>query len=129
MTITLNRIIETRDGTFGQLVTDENIFYTVERNKDGEHPRIPAGTYNIHLDVYHKGNYPAYEIEVPDRDRILIHAANLASELLGCVAPGLSMGFLDNKLAVLDSRKALGRFMTSLNDAQTETIVVNDPTS
>lgn len=67
--------------------------------------RIPAlQDYQCVMDHYHRGDYPAYEIiwpwdedgdGRPDRDRLLIHAANAVRNrggelsLLGCVAPGL----------------------------------------
>lgn len=68
--------------------------------------RIPSGhDYTCRRDFYHGGQYEAFEIEWPwdedgdgrpDRDRLLIHAANAVRNrggelsLLGCVAPGLA---------------------------------------
>lgn len=133
MTINLRRLIETRDGTFGTLMVPVNhgggvaTYFTVERQSEGEHPRIPAGVYRMNLDRYHQLDIPAYEIVVPGRDRILLHPANLASELLGCVAPGFRLGFLNDKLAVLDSRKAFDDFMKMMGGEQTDWIVVTDP--
>lgn len=131
MTITLQRLIETRDGTFGRLTIHEGVsWYTVERRADGEHPRIPAGSYPIHLDTYFHGDAPdiaAYEIEVPGRARILIHPANKAEQLLGCIAPGHSLCFLDGKLAVCDSRAALAEFMLDMKGIKKDWIVIYDP--
>ena len=67
--------------------------------------RIPPGVYDCVRDYYHGGGYPAFEIiwphdedgdGEPDRDRLLVHAANAVRNrggelsLLGCIAPGLS---------------------------------------
>lgn len=125
MTITLKRMVETPHGTFG-LLTYPGLtpWYTVERRSDGEHPRISPGTYALNLDYYHKGDYPAYQLIVPGRDRILIHAANLASELLGCIAPGLSLGFLHEQLAVLSSQVALAQFMKAMHGVGSDYIVI-----
>lgn len=128
MAITLRRLIETTHGTFGRLEVDvERAWYAVEPRADAEYPRIPAGTYPLSLDRYHKGGYPAYEIEVPGRSRILIHAANLASELWGCVAPGNYLGFLGDQLAVIGSRSALKGFMAAMRGLSQDRIIVLDP--
>ena len=128
MPITLRRYLETTHGTVGQIsLTDQSILYSMERPSTGLHPRIPAGLYELKLDYYHKGDYPAYQIIVPGRDRILIHAANLASELLGCVAPGKSLGFIEGVLAVLQSRLALTKFMEGMAGAKRDYITIVDP--
>ncbi len=128
MPVVLQRVVDTSQGTLGQVtMADDTTLYTLERNAAGEHPRIPAGLYVMRLDVYHKGGYPAYEIIVPERSRILVHAANRAEELLGCIAPGLAIGFLAGELAVLQSRTALKRFMDGLHGAPQETIAIHDP--
>lgn len=132
MTITLKRMVETPHGTFG-LLTYPGVtpWYTVERMSTGEHPRIPAGTYEMKLGMYYGGDgiggkvdYPAYEIIVPGRKNIKIHVANLASELLGCIAPGLSLGFLHDQLAVLSSHKAFDAFMFAMHRVPSDYIVV-----
>lgn len=129
MPVTLTRVIETTQGTLGQFtLEDHSTLYTMERMSTGEHPRIPAGLYEMRLDFYHKGNYAAYQIIVPGRDRILIHVANRAVELLGCIAPGKALGFLEGQLAVLQSLPAFRKFMDSLAGAATDYITVVDPT-
>lgn len=128
MPVTLRRYIETSQGTLGQFsLNDQSYLYSIERQSAGEHPRIPAGIYELHLDYYHHGDYPAYEIVVPGRSRILIHVANRAVELLGCVAPGKALGFLAGELAVLQSKIALTKFMESMKGVQRDYITVHDP--
>ena len=127
MPVTLRRYLETAHGTVGQFtLADSSTLYTMERMSTGEHPRIPAGLYEMQLDTYHKGGYPAYLIVVPGRDRILIHAANLASELEGCIAPGKQLGFYLEHLAVLQSRQALRKFMDVMGGAQQDYLTVLD---
>ena len=128
MPVTLQRIIETNQGTLGQFsLNDNSTLYSMERMSTGEHPRIPAGFYEMRLDTYHKGGYPAYLLVVPGRDRILIHAANLAEELLGCIAPGKQLGYYMGKLAVLASRMALTKLMETMGNVAQDYITILDP--
>lgn len=127
MPVTLRRIIETSQGTLGQFSLEDNsTLYTMERMGTGEHPRIPAGLYELRLGEYNKGGYPAYEVIVPGRSEIKIHAANLASELLGCIAPGKSLGYYRSQLAVLESRRALTKFMDVMAGASQDYLTVLD---
>lgn len=128
MPVTLQRIVETPHGTLGQLTLEDSAtLFSMERQSVGEHPRIPAGLYEMQLDTYHKGGYPAYLIVVPGRDRILIHAANLMEELLGCIAPGKQLGYYLGKLAVLQSQAALTKFMAVMGSVAQDYITVRDP--
>ena len=128
MPLTLRRVLETAHGTIGQITFgDGATLYSMERMSTGDHPRIPAGLYEITLDMYHKGGYPAYLVHVPGRDRILIHAANLAEELEGCIAPGKQLGFYLGKLAVLQSNPALRFLMDKLNQIASDYLTVLDP--
>lgn len=128
MPVTLQRIVETPHGTVGQFsLADNSTLFTMERQSVGEHPRIPAGFYEMKLDTYHKGGYPAYLIVVPGRDRILVHAANLAEELEGCIAPGKQLGYYTGRLAVLQSKAALTKFMDVMGSVAQDYITVRDP--
>lgn len=104
--------------TLGKLHVDGTVFATMERAKTGDHPCIPEGEYQVvpHKspkfgDVYAVIGGKCYEWEVPEgqdgRCLILIHPANLVSELLGCIAPGLSHGHIGQERAVLNSRAAM----------------------
>lgn len=87
--------------------------------------RIPAGEYRATLHRSPKFGRVFALAEVPDRDAILIHAANLAgdvrlgwdTQLQGCIAPCERIGAMINshgrpQLAGLVSRPALVRLMT-----------------
>lgn len=128
MPLTLHRIVETfGQGTLGQLtLPDDTTLFTMERNAAGDHPRVPAGLYELKLDMYHKGNYPAYQLIVPGRDRILIHAANVASELEGCISPGFELGYFQDHIAVLRSRAALAKLMQAMQNAAQDYITIQD---
>ena len=135
MPLTLRRFTETiGQGTLGQLTLPNDVtLYTMERNATGDHPRIPAGLYEMKLGMYFggdgpggKADYPAYELIVPGRTLIKIHAANTAKQLLGCIAPGRSLGFLEGQIAVLSSVLALKTLMESLHGAQQDYITIQE---
>jgi len=77
---------------------------------------IPVGSYTckrIHSPKF--GN--VFEVmNVPGRTHILIHAANIADELHGCIALGLDVGVVYNKWAVVNSKDALKQFMDFFKD-------------
>lgn len=94
-------------GVFGRMTIDGQTIYTVERPWLDNQQRIsciPVGEYYLKERHFHKGNYAAIAIvNVPDRTHILFHKANKASELLGCIAPGMELGFLNDHWAVTSS--------------------------
>ena len=105
-------------GTFGSLKTDGFSCLTVERewlNNEPEISCIPLGQYICALvDSPHFGS--VYEVQnVTGRSHILIHPANVQSELKGCIALGNKYGWLKDQLAVLNSRATLETFMHLMN--------------
>jgi len=116
----------TDNGTFGKLYDDQNNFicHTVEQVWKNNQPFkscIPEGEYTLvryasnkygktfalvapYLNVY------AYEAtDCNARYACLIHAANYAGQLQGCIAPGDKLGVVNNEWAVLNSKKTLNR--------------------
>jgi len=108
-------------GTFGQLVAPnrELVLWTVEqpwRSNQANVSCIPEGRYTV--EPYDSPKFgEVFILEGPGvrkfavegaRWGILIHAANRAAELKGCIAPGLKLGALGGEWAVLSSKKALG---------------------
>ncbi len=81
-------------GTFGRLSTGMFECDTLERAPDGDHPCIPAGTYKVvwKTKADHPVHGPCYEVVgVKGRTAILVHPANWADQLLGCIALGRSV--------------------------------------
>lgn len=68
---------------------------------------IPEGTYK--LAPHHTEHWPDVIelLDVPGRTGILIHPANLASELRGCIAPGMHHGDSLINPMVMGSRAAM----------------------
>lgn len=128
------------NGVFGKLVLGNREFYTVEKQWRDNKSRIsciPEGTYtlerhnsrkfgrtfalvNHELGVYH------YPDPNATRAAILIHAANKASELQGCIAPGMGLVRDDDgdPIYITESRKALEEVLAILREGDKITIQV-----
>lgn len=138
MPVALSRFREESTGTIGDLrLPGGQHCYILERPRGGDHPRILAGTYRLglkpiggsHFDNGSKGPDDIRKwmgaahrgmiqvLDVPGRSEILIHPANAPSQLLGCLAPGMSY---DNRggdgLWVNESRKAYQLIYTPIAD-------------
>jgi len=101
---------------------DDPVFYTIERpwlNNKVNVSCIPAGNYNVK--PYSSDKFKdVYEVQdVPDRSKILIHVANWATEVEGCIGIGLSAGYMmqngllqksvtGSRIALSDFKKLLG---------------------
>lgn len=87
----LERFAYLSDCVMGRLLFAGQSVYTIERpwllNKPFE-SCIPEGDYS--LNPYSSTRYPnVWQVaNVPGRTHILIHAANYAHQLAGCIAPG-----------------------------------------
>ena len=112
---TLIRHEETIDGTFGELLFDGELFCkTLElpwRDNKRNVSCIPLGLYRcIRRSSRHFGM--VYEVvDVPERDGILFHPGNLISDIRGCIAVGMSYGYLGSVRGVLNSRLAFNKLM------------------
>lgn len=132
MEITLTRNFENSYCTMGRLLIETSSWHTVERpwvqgpGLAGARglSRVPVGRYRIEkhssesfpnswalvaplLGVWHwPWEIPTGTVE--GRSTILIHPANYASELAGCIAPGKERGIgAGNRLGVFRSRDAM----------------------
>ena len=129
--LTLTRVKSGPAGTFG-LLTDsagEWETKTVERPWLDNKPNvscIPVGEYEIH-----RHNSPRFGDcciirPTAPRTHILIHVANFASDVKGCIGVGCAFSVIGGKPAVAHSRRAFGELMSHLwqngNDPWTLTI-------
>lgn len=126
MLLTLNRFANTPQGTPGRMGS----LYTMERPDLGNVPmlsRIPAGLYTCVRTWYYKGKHDTYEItDVPDRTRILFHKGNWMTDVNGCIILGMDFGVLDDRLAILQSKKAFDIFMRESNEVSSFSLRIKD---
>lgn len=122
-----------KDGTHGEIVVKEDVevlfkSFTVEQPWNNNEPFkscIPSGQYTLepyyspkygHTFCVVGGTIGKYEGEA-ERFAILLHSANKASQLHGCIAPGESR-YLDPSSAALcvgKSRKTIEKLLPILN--------------
>ena len=112
MTAKLIRFAYLADRTIGRLYYEDLALWTVERPWKSNEPFvscIPESIYHLQrVDSPRFGPNMWQVANVPHRTHILIHAANRAEQLAGCIAPG--MGLIKGLGGVTDSRAAIGEF-------------------
>ena len=127
-------------GTFGEVYFNGDfICYTVEQPwRDNEPNRscVPVGLYelvdyaspkygevfalrNLQLDI---GVYPGEA----KRFACLIHAANRAVELQGCIAPGEDLGMVNDHWAVTRSKVALRELYRLIEEHEIKLLMINN---
>ncbi|MFA0092904.1 DUF5675 family protein, partial [Vibrio sp. 10N.261.49.A11] len=57
------------------------------------------------------------------RTHILIHKANRAAQLEGCIAPGMDFGVVNNEWAVINSGTAFDYFMAHLGGEKAKLVI------
>src|SRR3990172_491156 len=118
-TLTIKRISEIEDGTFGVILDGKTPFaVTLEKNWVDNQKNIsciPAGSYRCVRRLYHKHGYWTFEVMgVPGRTAILIHSGNTEDDSMGCILVGESFGVLKEKTAILSSKEGFKEFMERL---------------
>lgn len=128
----LQRLNQSEEGTFGTFSdpSGTQLCVTCEPPPDGDHPCIPAGTYQC---IPHNGAkwQNVWEItNVPGRTAILIHAGNTDSNTEGCVCVGTSFGWLGTNQAVMESLNALNKLRSCLPSSFIISILdINEPSN
>ncbi|ASM53677.1 hypothetical protein PNIG_a1528 [Pseudoalteromonas nigrifaciens] len=125
-------------GTFGELYVDGELFcYTVERewkNNEGYVSCVPVGIYDfLPHESPRYGDCYALEQEKlgvtrygpSQRTHVLMHVANKASQLAGCIAPGDGLGSVSGEWAVTNSENTFNKLMDLLNGQSTTLEIVN----
>lgn len=118
--ITLVRTTKAATHTRGVLIIDDMILPVLERPDLNNAPNIsciPPGEYYCKFlprsasgrwrNVYHL-------LDVPGRSGIFIHTGNLVEQTHGCIVPGIVVGKLAGKEAVLSSGSAMLKIRAAL---------------
>jgi hypothetical protein len=119
-------------GTFGVLTMPGKALrlYTVERQWQNNEPWvscIPTGEYVCKRGQMQSSGKLAFDVQdVRGRTHIKIHAANLASELAGCIAPGTTLGTHDGYWAVENSAHAMLLINQALDEFNTFKLTIGD---
>lgn len=119
MLLILNRFVNARDFTLGELVVGPVIVYVLEEpwkyNARNE-SCIPLGRYSIELVKRANGRMGVAVLDVPKRDGILFHEGNSLEDTRGCLLPGLDWRFTGTP-RVVDSAAAMRFIVSTLAEA------------
>lgn len=110
-------------GTFGLLEVQDQQFYTVEppyRDNQQNISCIPEGDYALipHTSEKHGHTYKLVNMDLNvyttdtgngNRFDIIFHVGNTKSDTTGCICPGMNLGFVNEKWAVIRSRIAMDK--------------------
>jgi len=122
MEVLLKRDYKGKDCTLGKMYFGDNFVETLElpwKNNTTQISCIPDGEYEVEKTYSPSFRKNLWLIKnVPHRSGIRIHSANYVSELLGCIAPGMSRYDLnkDGIIDMKDSRKAMSLLEEELPD-------------
>lgn len=101
-------------GTFGKAYFLGSTWYSLEREWKDNRPNvssIPYGEYKATFTWSDRFKRKRWRLEgVKGRDGILIHPANIAKELRGCIALGKDIGCYKGEWAILRSKEAIREF-------------------
>lgn len=111
---TILRGESSNQGTFGKIISGSLSLYTLElpwHNDESNISDIQKGLYVCRYTLSPRLRKYTYEVFGDNkRSGIRIHSANLASQLLGCIALGQKIGTMDGVKAVFLSRPAVTQF-------------------
>ena len=136
-TILLERYCYSRRGTFGEMVIDDNILITVEREWAGNAPFnscLPEGDYDLVLHTspryglrWHlvkEGVVSLTKERGTRRYACLFHPANKPDQVQGCIAPNMREWAWGHQWGGHESGEALNLFESYLNDGGTNHTLV-----
>lgn len=121
MHIELIRYAYNARSVMGTMICPGLKLFTIERPWANNEPFvscIPQGEYKVVRRHSEKYGAHWHVLDVPNRSLILIHVANYASELQGCIGIGTGQSIDPRKLRhmVTNSRKAMQQFNDLLAD-------------
>ena len=135
MDMILNRRQFTRDGIFGDLLSDTGdvLFVTLEHayvDTNSEKlfvPKVPEGVYTCKRGMHRlagmTSDFETFEITgVPGHTDILFHWGNFNKDSAGCVLLGENRGVK----MIVNSKVAFGKFMSLLEGVDTFEVVIQD---
>lgn len=119
--IDIQRIEQSEAGTIGVLSVNKSVVcFTLEprwRMNERGISCIPPGQYYYHTYYSNKYNKMCVALhDVHGRDYISIHHGNSVKDTKGCVLPGMSIGLVNGRRAVIESKKALDRIIVCSHD-------------
>ena len=128
--LVIKRVIYTPEEVVGYMPVRSKIFWTIEKPWKNNIPFlscIPCGLYECTPHVSPRHGRVIKLKNVPKRTHILFHVGNTSDDITGCIAGGYRLGRLNNKIAVLDSRKAFTLLMEEYGDRDFTLLITSYP--
>lgn len=112
----LERFCYSDMGTFGRLTFNGFECYTVEKPWKDNRPEISCIPEDLYTANLYESPTPGRGIvwqlnKVPNRTFIQIHRGNTEDDVVGCIAVGKGLGYINKKWAVTNSRQAFIELM------------------
>lgn len=124
--IEITRFALLPDRTLGKAVYGEHVFWTIEKPWKDNQPYvscIPEGYYRLGRRNSPRFGPNVWEVlEVPNRTHILIHVANTADDVVGCIGFGSSV--YPDLGGVGSSRKAMNQFELASQEYEDEELII-----
>ncbi len=128
--ITLKRIAQDEEGTFGVLLDNGAPFaLTAENPWAGNRPEvscIPRGRYTCRRMRSPRFGETFAVASVPGRTHILFHRGNTPEDTRGCILVGNRFGTLKGNVAVLSSREAFRELMERLEGKEKFNLLIEE---
>lgn len=137
MELILRRFISDEHGTFGTLMVENQLFFSVEKPWENNEPFnscIPTGKYTLipaksskygHcLAVINDTDITRYQESHSKRYAVLIHAANWERDVLGCI--GLGDNYIPSKHMVTNSRQSIIDFYNLVDPNQEHNLEITE---
>jgi hypothetical protein len=124
--IEITRFALLPDRTLGKAVYGEHVFWTIEKPWKDNQPFIsciPEGYYRLGRRNSPRFGPNVWEVlEVPNRTHILLHVANTADDVVGCI--GLGSSVWADLGGVGSSRKAMNQFELASQEYEHEELII-----
>jgi hypothetical protein len=114
---TLKRLSDDGYQTLGLLYNPSTtVYHVLELPWKNNQPKIsciPKGTYDVEKRYTDDRGWHFHVLNVPDRDKILMHIGNFFTDVKGCLLPGKGLADIngDGRLDVTGSRPALNALL------------------
>ena len=120
MKVTIVRVEESKEGTFGVLlINNKATCVTLEPADYGNQPNIsniPPGVYLCKKTKCQSYGETIHVTDVPGRTGILFHPGNTTENTKGCILVGQFFGKLRDKRAIMNSGFTFKGLMSDLDD-------------
>jgi hypothetical protein len=124
--IEITRFALLPDRTLGKAVYGEHVFWTIEKPWKDNQPYvscIPEGYYRLGRRNSPRFGPNVWEVlEVPNRTHILLHVANTADDVVGCIGFGSSVWA--DLGGVGSSRKAMNQLELASQEYEHEELII-----